>query len=95
MARKKTEANPASDDAEAILNALTETSGLLSETATHLIENAVPAEDEAGFPTSFNAVELPLARILSESSVPVARAAPASALAAPEFAQLAPQLAPR
>ena len=82
------------DDVEAVLKAMTETAGLLSETASHLVENAVPLDEQAGAPTSFNEAEMPVARILSESAVPVATAAPVSSLAAPEFAQMAPRLAP-
>jgi len=71
---------------------MAETSALLSDTAGHLVKNAVPAE--AGVPTSFTEKEMSLARILSESAVPVAQAAPVSSLAAPEFAQAVPQSAP-
>jgi hypothetical protein len=93
MAQKKVQ-RPASNLSEAVLTALTETSALLSETASHLVEDAVPVQGEAGAPTSFNEDELPVARIMGESAVPVARAAPASSLAAPEFAQAAPRMAP-
>lgn len=95
MAQKKAVDRPAPADlSEAVLSALTETSGLLAETASHLVENAVPDDTETGVPASFNEVEMPVARVLGESAVPVARAAPASSLVAPEFALAVPESAP-
>jgi hypothetical protein len=94
MVQSNIKDRPTPNLAEAVLKALTETSELLSETAGHLVENAVPAEGETGVPTSFTEDEMPMARILSESAVPVARAAPVSSLAAPAFSQAVPQSAP-
>lgn len=90
------QAQPAlnADQAEPVLQALTDTVRLLSETAGHLVENAVPLDNETGVPESFNDTDLPVAMVLSERAATVARAAPVASLAAPEFAQSVPLSAP-